>query len=129
MGRPQFRSTILLLTLLTMSLLACCSCGKNGDAPQAVSLTEASSAVKSAFAAAPAELKQSADAAAQGIADGQYVSSFVQLDDLASRPELTPEQRESLAQSQVAVMLKLTEAAAQGDENAAKALEVHRARK
>ncbi|HAB15548.1 MAG TPA: hypothetical protein PLX89_16850 [Verrucomicrobiota bacterium] len=124
MRRPHFLPAVLSVTLLAFG-----GCGKSGEAPQPVSLSEASAGVKSAFSTAPAGLKESAEEAAQGIADGNYASAFVQLDNLASHPELTPEQRRSLAESQITVMQKLSEAAAQGDESAAKALEIHRARK
>jgi hypothetical protein len=85
--------------------------------------------VKSAFAGSSAGLKQAADEAAQGIANGDYVDSLGRLQDLSANPELTPEQRRALAESQQAVMIKLAEAAAAGDAKAAESVETHRARK
>ena len=46
-----------------------------------------------------------------------------------SRTDLSPEQRAALAQSQIAVMLKLQEAAAAGDKKAGQIMEMHRASK
>lgn len=110
-------------------LLSIVGCGKGSEAPAAVSLNDASSGVKSAFADSPAGLRKSADEAAQEMASGDYVGSLGRLQDLSSNPELNAEQRRKLAESQQAVMMKLAEAAAAGDRRAAEAVETHRARK
>jgi len=124
----SFRS-IGVAALAAALLLLPSGCGKGSEAPPLVSITEAPAGVKSAFAGSPAGLKQAADEAAQGIANGDYVDSLGRLQDLSANQDLTPEQRRALAESQQAVMVKLAEAAAAGDAKAAEAVETHRARK
>lgn len=102
---------------------------KQDQGPVEVPMDQASAGVKSSFAGANAELKQTADAAAQEMEQGNYVQSYEKLEELSVSAELTPEQRQRLGESQAAVLKKLNEAAASGDDAAAKALEVHRSRK
>lgn len=109
--------------------LAASGCGKGGDSPTAADLSAAPGVVKSAFSKSSAEVQAAAAKAAEDIASGNYVESVGDLGELSSRTDLTPEQRQALAQSQIAVMQKLSEAAANGDQKAAEAMELHRARK
>ena len=113
--------------LLAVALLA--SGCKQDQAPVEIPVDQASAGVKSSFAGAKAELKQTADAAAQEMQQGNYVQSYEKLEELGASGDLTPEQRQRLGESQAAVLKKLNEAAATGDEAAAKALEAHRSRK
>jgi len=112
-----------------MLVTLCAGCGRTSEPPATIPLSEAPTGVRSAFAGASAGIRQEAEAAAEGIAGGDYVGSLGRLQDLGANPELTPEQRQALAQSQAAVMIKLTEAAEAGDTRAAEAMETHRARK
>jgi hypothetical protein len=125
----SFRSAGVAALAGALLLLLSSGCGKGSEAPPPVSIAEAPAGVKSAFAGSSAGLKQAADEAAQGIANGDYVDSLGRLQDLSANPELTPEQRRALAESQQAVMIKLAEAAAAGDAKAAESVETHRARK
>lgn len=61
--------------------------------------------------------------------EGDYVDSYQRLEALSAQGDLTPEQRQKLGETQSAVIRKMSEAAESGDANAAKALEMHRARK
>jgi hypothetical protein len=115
------------LGMLALTLLAG-GC-KQDQGPVEVPVDQASAGVKSSFSGANADLKQTADAAAQEMQQGNYVQSFEKLEELSVSTELTPEQRQRLGESQAAVLKKLNEAATKGDAEAAKALEVHRSRK
>lgn len=107
-------------------LLVACS---KDEGPVAVPIDQAPEAVNSAFATAPDDVRLAAEKAAQSVAAGQYVNSYFSLEALSSNPNLTPEQRRALAESQMAVMGKITEAANQGDQQAEQAIQMHRARK
>ena len=113
--------------MLAVTLLAV-GC-KQDQGPVEVPVDQASAGVKSSFSGANADLKQTADAAAQEMQQGNYVQSYEKLEELSVSTELTPEQRQRLGESQAAVLKKLNEAATKGDAEAAKALEVHRSRK
>ncbi len=115
--------------LLTGVLLSIPACDRGADAPKTLPIEQASDQVKSSFAGARPEVRQAADDAAKSMQQGNYVDSFNRLEELSVESDLTPEQRQKLGESRAAVMLKVTDAAAGGDANAAKALEMHRARK
>jgi hypothetical protein len=112
--------------LLAVALLT--GCGDKAG-PQAISIETAPDVVNNAFATAAPDIKQAADKVVSRAAAGDYAGSYFSLEALSSNPDLTPEQRLSLAQTQLAVMEKLNEAAEQGDERAAQAIQTHRARK
>ena len=92
-------------------------------------LSEMPATVRSAFGSATPELKKAADETSQALADGAYDVSLGRMSELSSRPDLTSDQRVALAQSRIAVMLKLQEAAAAGDAKAKEMLEMQRASK
>ncbi|MCW5558473.1 MAG: hypothetical protein KIT22_11665 [Verrucomicrobiae bacterium] len=110
-----------------MMLMAfCAGCGQTSEPPAPIPISEAPTGVRSAFAGAPSALRQEAEAAADGIAGGDYVGSLGRLQMLSSSPDLSPEQLQALAQSRTAVITKLNEAAAAGDARAAAAMETYR---
>ena len=116
-----------ILGLMTTLWLA--GCGGGNQAPEAVSLSAAPGAVRGAFDTAKPDLKKAADEAGQALADGAYDVSLGRIAELSARQDLSAEQRQALAQSRVAVMKKLQEAAAAGDARSGQIMEMHRATK
>jgi len=114
---------------LALMVLLVSACGKGDQAPEPMAIDQASEQVKSTFAGARQEVRAVADDAAKSMQQGDYVDSYLKLDALSGQEDLTPEQRQKLGETQSAVMRKMSEAAEAGDANAAKALEMHRARK
>lgn len=124
------KSSLVLGPLVGLLLAAgLMGCGRGGAAPEAVPVGEAPSKVRQAFDSSGAELKKAADEASQALADGAYDVSLGRIADLSARADLSPEQRQALAQSRIAVMRKLQEQAAAGDAKANQIMEMHRASK
>lgn len=118
-----------LSSLLVLVVLLLSACGKGDQAPEPMAIDQASEQVKSTFAGASQEVRAVADGAARSMQEGDYVDSYQRLEALSAQGDLTPEQRQKLGETQSAVIRKMSEAAESGDANAAKALEMHRARK
>lgn len=118
-----------LSSLLVLVVLLLSACGKGDQAPEPMAIDQASEQVKSTFAGASQEVRAVADGAAKSMQEGDYVDSYQRLEALSAQGDLTPEQRQKLGETQSAVIRKMSEAAESGDANAAKALEMHRARK
>jgi hypothetical protein len=114
---------------LALVVLLLSACGKGDQAPEPLAIDQASEQVKSTFAGASQEVRAVADGAAKSMQEGDYVDSYQRLEALSAQGDLTPEQRQKLGETQSAVIRKMSEAAESGDANAAKALEMHRARK
>ncbi len=81
-----------------------------------------------AFGKADGELKGLVQGAADSM-DANSGDALLTLQSLGQAPDLTPEQRQALGQSQAAVLNKLREAAATGNQQAAEAVERYRASK
>jgi hypothetical protein len=114
-------------------LLACAcvaaGCGSSSDAPEALTMDEISSAAPNAFAGAQAEIAQLSNEAIEAINQQDYTTAWGKLQDLSARPDLTPEQREFVAQSIASVAAEVARAEEAGDEAARQALQFHRANK
>ncbi len=115
---------VLLLSVVWPLMTGC----KPDVAPDAVTTGQAANQLTNAFGQAGGELKEFA----QGVADsmnGSSDDSLARLQALGQSPDLTPEQRQALGQSQAAVLKKLREAAASGNQQAAEQVERYRASK
>ena len=108
-------------------LLAGCG-GGGGDAPVPLTATEVPKTVERAFANAPAETRKAATEIAADISTnpGLAVQGF---DEMSRRPDLTPEQRQAMAQAALLAVAELQKAAASGNAQAKEALEARAARK
>jgi hypothetical protein len=115
--------------LLALVVLLLSACGKGDQAPEPMAIDQAAEQVKSTFSGASQEVRAVADGAAKSMQEGDYVDTYQRLEALSAQGDLTPEQRRKLGETQSAVLRKMSEAAESGDANAAKALEMHRARK
>ncbi|HVY68488.1 MAG TPA: hypothetical protein VHH73_01075, partial [Verrucomicrobiae bacterium] len=81
------------------------------------------------FKDAKPEFQAFANDAAAAMQANDNPKAFMQLNALASNPALTEQQRQAASASMMAVGQKLREAAAKGDADAAKALEMYRSSK
>lgn len=97
--------------------------------PPPLAPAEAPATFQHVFEKAQPEVQTDASKLAQSLASGNYTDAFVKLGGLSSRPDLSPVQREAVGRAQMTVMEKLREAAARGDPEALKLLELHGARK
>lgn len=125
-GRIQanWRVNPFLMVLLTVT-----GCGRNSDAPPAVTVKEAPVQVRQAFSKASTPDQKAAEEVGQAVSDGAYDVALGRISSLGIRPDLTPEQRTALAQSRVAVMIQLQQAAAAGDAKAQQIIEEQRVSK
>ena len=103
-------------------------CGGGGDATVPLTATEVPKTVERAFANAPAETRKAATDIVADISTkpGLAVQGF---DEMSRRPDLTPEQRQAVAQAALLAVAELQKAAARGDAEAKDALEARAARK
>ena len=126
---PTARTTTGTSVLALAAVLCLTGCGSKDKPPGDVTLGDAPKVVRGAFDTAGTELKQAADEASQALADGAYDVSLGRISELSGRTDLSAAQREALAQSRIAVMRKLQEAAAAGDAKSAQVMELHRSTK
>ncbi len=109
-------------------LLMAVGCGEK-KAAEPLAVEQVPNAVENAFKEAPPEVKNSANEVIAAVQGKDEPKALVDLQNLSARSDLTPEQREAANRSIISLNQKLSEAAAQGDQRAAQALEVYRARK
>jgi hypothetical protein len=109
-------------------LLLLVSCSKN-EPPTALAPEQVPAAVETAFKDAPAEAKSSASQVVNSLQGKDEVKAFFELQNLSSRTDLTPEQRQAATRSMLSLNERLRAAAAQGDQRAADALQVYRSSK
>lgn len=103
------------------------ACGRKP--PEAVPVDQATAHAKSAFSGSKGEIKAAAAEVTGSLDRSDYAGALQNIETLSFRTDLEREQREALAAAQIAAMLKLQEAAAQGDKDAADFLQKQRARK
>lgn len=103
-------------------------CGRDANPPP-LSSEEVPAAVEGAFKDANADLQNSAKEVVSAIQGKDEGKALIDLQTLFSRPDLTPDQREAAARSMNSLNEKLRTAASQGDQRAAEALQIYRARK
>lgn len=115
---------------LVFVLLSAPWTGCHRSGPSAATIAaESRTALGRAFAKASPELKALAAETAAGLDAAEPGRAFLQLNQLASRPDLTAEQRGAAAESMLAAGKRLQEAARRGDPDAARVLEAYRAGK
>ena len=103
-------------------------CSKN-EAPKALAPEAVQGEVESAFKEAPADAKSTANEVVTSLQSKDDVKAFFDLQNLSTRTDLTPEQRQTAARSALAINERLRGAAANGDQRAAEALQVYRSSK
>jgi hypothetical protein len=121
------RITILAFSAAVLSLSS--ACGSKEEAPPPVAIEEVPETIAAAFQSAEAEVRQVVNETVAAIQGQDDSRAFLQLQMLCDRPDLTPEQRAVASAGMVAVNLRLQEAAAAGNKEAAQVLELHRSRK
>lgn len=114
-------------------LLGCVVCGAlgcgGGKEPEVMAVEEVPAAVENAFKDASDEVKQSVEEVVSAVKGKDESKALLDLQEVFARPDLSPAQREAANQSMISLNQKLRAAAEQGDQRAAQALEVYRARK
>lgn len=104
------------IAVLTAALaLAAC---KKSDSSAAADAPVSKAEIQQAFADAPTEVRQVAEQAAGDIEGENAKEAFGRLQSLSEVPDLTPEQRKTLARSRNAVLKQLQAGAAAGDQQA-----------
>ena len=116
-----------LLATVVLSVLLTASCGQN-EPPPPMPVEQVPATVENAFKEANPELKGSAGEIVTAIQGKDEPKALLDLQALFARPDLTPEQREAANRSMISLNQKLRTAAEQGDQRAAEALQVYRAR-
>jgi len=115
-----------LLFILCFLLVAC---GKNQETPASLSPQEASKAMNSAFEKADPKIKAEVTQILSEVDKKNDVQAFLQLQELASRPELAPEQRSVVSSALLGTGQRLQSAADAGNAQAQEMLKLHRASK
>jgi hypothetical protein len=117
------RSALALVT--AASLVSGC---QKDEAPVVISADQAANQLTNAFGASDKEMKDLVNGAAESL-NGNSEEALLRLQALGQAPDLTPDQRRALGESQAAALNKLREAAAGGNQAAAEAVERYRASK
>ena len=116
------RNTLALLLLIICSL----GCKPKASMPTPLPVAELPTALEKAFLAAPAEVKDPASQVVSLVKAQDYAKAHAQLVALGTTPKLTREQLEVTARGVLTLNELLQAAQAQGDQNAAQALETYR---
>jgi len=123
------RLTAALLGLIMAALPPLAGCKKKATALTPVPVEQVPATMQQSFQQAPPEIRQSANEVVAAVEKGDEPHALVELQHLASRPELTQQQRDAAVRSWMAVHERLRAAAAKGDKRAEDALEHYRATK
>jgi hypothetical protein len=123
--RIRLRKPILSLCFV---LAVASGCSRN-RAPAPLPADQAPAVVEKAFKEADPQVKTAATEVVEALQRKDHIKAFFELQDLSSRSDLTPEQREAASRSMLSVNEQLRSAASQGDQQAAEALQAYRARK
>jgi hypothetical protein len=113
---------------LLILAIAVAGCGRSGPPPE-LSTEQISNNAPGVFDGAPAEVRQLASDVVDAIGGQDFTTAWTKLQELDSRPELTPAQREFVAQSMASVGAEVRNAEQAGNEAAQRVLEFHRANK
>lgn len=116
------RNALALLLLIICGL----GCKPKATMPTPLPVAELPTALEKAFRIAPAETKDMAGQVVALVRAQDYSKAHPQLLALAATPKLTPEQLDVTARGLVTLNELLQAAQAQGDTNAAQALETYR---
>ena len=120
--RQYVNAALLILALIVAG------CGRSGPPPE-MTAEEITSNAPGIFDGASTEVRQLAGDVVDAISRQDFTTAWTKLQELDSRPELTPEQREFVAQSMASVGAEVRSAEQAGNEAAQQVLEFHRANK
>jgi len=120
-----------LRTLFGLALVVAMTtgCKKQPVAVVPLPVEQVPTTMEQAFQQAAPEVRQEATAAVAALQNQDEPKAFYELQELADRPELTPEQREAAMRAWAAVYARLRAAAEKGDKKAEDAVEHYRATK
>ena|SRR5687768_11092166 len=117
------------VSMLMTALMLGAGCGQKQEAPKALTSKEIPQAIREAFKEAGPEIKEEISRAVVHLEKQNDVEAFLQLQEMSSKPDLTPEQRSVVARSLIGVSQRLQTSAASGNAQAEELLKVHRASK
>lgn len=109
-------------SVLGVALLLLSGCSREAAAPAPLPMEQVPTAVTTAFDNATPEIKAAAADFVASVKGNEIPAAFEQLQDVTSRPDLTPAQRATGARAMMSVAQQLQAAAANGDAKAAEAL-------
>lgn len=112
------------MVALLVPTLAGPGCGRSEDDSATLTPSQAAAQLDEAFAAAPAEVQQTVQTAAEALKEGDAEKAVVALEVARSSPTLTLEQGLAVHNSLVALEANLIHAAAAGDAKAQRAYEL-----
>lgn len=127
--KPPSPRSFLHAALLCGSILLTPGCSEDPKHLPELSINEIAEGAPEAFRGAPADIGQLAADAANAIAAEDHPTAWSKLQALQASPDLTPAQRDFVAQSIAAVSQALEAAEAAGNEAAQQLREFHRANK
>jgi hypothetical protein len=116
------------ITLITAAMVPAIGCSRS-EAPKALRPELLPSIVENAFKDAVPEAKTAATEIIISLRTNNDVKAFFELQELSSRPDLTLAQREATARSMLSLNERLRTAAADGNQQAAEALQIYQSGK
>ena len=123
MQLTSFQTTRLLLVVVLSGLAGC---SKTPSMPAQLPAEQIPATVESAFVKAAPEAKQAANTFLSTLHDNDLPGAFTQLQDMAGRTDLTPDQRALTGRAMMTVAQQMQAAAANGDKKAAEFLRMYR---
>ncbi|MEW6157692.1 MAG: hypothetical protein AB1813_09680 [Verrucomicrobiota bacterium] len=111
--------------IASMSLLIGCG----NEPPQPAQVEEVKPKLEQAFKESNGEVQTLANEAIAAINTSDHVKAYLQLETLAGKEGLTPEQKAAAAKTMASVNARLLQAAAEGNQQAAQFLQMRRAGK
>ncbi len=110
---------------LAFSALALAGCRQEGAA-RFTAPEQIPAGVRKAFDSAKPEIKAAASDLADAVAGKNYAKAYVQSETLVDNQELSPDQRQTAAQTSMILMRQLAAEAEAGNTEAAEILKTHR---
>jgi len=120
--------TVKYIVTAAIGVLCCAGCHRPAaEAPAPLPVEQVAPAVRQAFASADEDIKSEASQCETAAQNNDWPGVFAQLRQLRSHPELTEEQRATLARIQLTTVQQLNDSAAKGDDSAAAAMSDYKA--
>ena len=126
MSRAFRNSSLVALLIVSMGAVGCGSKSARSDSLNA---KERATAVQSAFTNSSEEVRLEAGAVVSAVQAENSVAAYAQLESLAGKPALTPDQRQAVFEMQMALIQQLQAESAKGNSAAEQLLEKYRASK
>lgn len=104
-------------------------CGSKSARSDAMNVRESATNVQSVFSSASEDTKQQAGALVSAVQSDNSVAAYTQLENLSSKPALTPEQRQAVFEMQMSLVRQLQADSAKGNAAAEELLNKYRATK